>query len=138
MGRLLDVTGSHDNPLQGLSLDGRLSPSIASAGVPVAAIDGPTYDLWGPGVWGDVENLMFDSFARLGNASQGGDPWLAKSGAVASQAMRLREQLSPFEEGESLGTAGALPGHRGRGLPEPRWPRWRRCSPRACRSSASR
>ena len=109
MGRLLDATGSQDNPLQGLSMDGRLSPSIASASVPVAAVDGPTYDLWGPGVWGDVESLMFDSFARLGNASQGGDPWLARSGAVAAQAMRLREQLSPFEEGDSLGTPVPYP-----------------------------
>jgi uncharacterized protein (DUF1501 family) len=108
MGRLLDVTGSQDNPLQGLSLDGRLSPSIASANVPVAAIDGPTYDLWGPGVHGDVESLMFDAFARLGSA-QGGDPALAKAGAVAAQAMRLREQLSPFEEGASLGTPVPYP-----------------------------
>ena len=117
MGRFLDAVGTQDNPLQGLSLDGRLSPSIASNNVPVAAIDGPTYDLWGPGVWGDVENLMFDSFARLGNASQGGDPWLAKSGAVASQAMRLREQLSPFEEGESLGTPVPYPENEDEGFP---------------------
>jgi uncharacterized protein (DUF1501 family) len=109
MGRLLDATGTQDNPLQGLSLDGRLSPAIASTNVPVAAVDGPTYDLWGPGVWGDVETLMFDSFARLGNAGQGADPWLARAGGVAAQAMRLREQLSPFEEGESLGTPVPYP-----------------------------
>jgi uncharacterized protein (DUF1501 family) len=110
MGRYLDVTGSQDNPLQGLSLDGRLSPSIASANVPVAAIDGPTYDLWGPGVWGDVENLMFDAIGRLGNAGLGtGDPAMARSGAVAAQAMRLREQLLPFEGADSLGTPVPYP-----------------------------
>ena len=48
MGRLLDGIGTQDNPLQGLSLDGWLSPALATANVPVAAIDGPTYDLWAP------------------------------------------------------------------------------------------
>ena len=116
MGRLLDVTGSQDNPLQGLSLDGRLSPAIASANVPVAAIDGPTYDLWGPGVHGDVEALMFDAIGRLGTA-QGGDPALAKAGAVAAQSMRLREQLLPFEEGTSLGTPVPYPESDDEGFP---------------------
>ncbi len=54
LGRLLDAIGTPDNPLQGLSLDGSLSPALASAKVPVAAVDGPRYDLWAPGVWGDV------------------------------------------------------------------------------------
>ena len=31
MGRLIDQIGTDDNPLQGLSLDGWLSPSLASA-----------------------------------------------------------------------------------------------------------
>lgn len=109
MGRFLDATGSTDNPLQGLSLDGRLSPALAASAVPVAAVDGPTYDLWGPGVSGEVETLMFDSFARLGAAHMGGDPGLAKSGFVAEQAMRLRQQLTPFEEGASLGTPVPYP-----------------------------
>ena len=55
LGRLLDAVGSDDNPLQGLSLDGSLAPSIATARVPVAATWGANYDLWAPGVWGDVE-----------------------------------------------------------------------------------
>jgi uncharacterized protein (DUF1501 family) len=109
MGRFLDATGSQDNPLQGLSLDGRLSPALASAAVPVAAVDGPTYDLWAPGVWGDVEGLMFESFARFGAAHAGGDPALARGGFIAEQAMRLRQQLSPFEEGASLGTPVPYP-----------------------------
>ena len=55
MGRLLDTIGTDDNPLQGLSLDGLLSPALASRSVPVAAIDGPSYDLWAPGVWDELE-----------------------------------------------------------------------------------
>ena len=53
LGRLLDVIGTADNPLQGLSLDGSLSPALATAHAPVAAIDGPSYDLWAEDVWGD-------------------------------------------------------------------------------------
>ena len=41
MGRLLDAIGTPDNPLQGLSLDGSLSPALATGSLPVAAIDGP-------------------------------------------------------------------------------------------------
>ena len=41
MGRLIDAIGVKDNPLQGLSLDGRLSPSLATAKMPVASVDGP-------------------------------------------------------------------------------------------------
>src|SRR2546421_12711767 len=38
MGRYLDVTGSPDNPLQGLSFDDTLQPPLASTKVPVAAL----------------------------------------------------------------------------------------------------
>ena len=37
----LDRVGTRDNPLQGLSLDARLQPAIATGKVPVASIDGP-------------------------------------------------------------------------------------------------
>jgi uncharacterized protein (DUF1501 family) len=41
MGRYLDVAGSADNPLQGLSMTGSLQPTLATTKVPVAAIQGP-------------------------------------------------------------------------------------------------
>ncbi|MGZ8783522.1 MAG: DUF1501 domain-containing protein, partial [Gaiellaceae bacterium] len=41
LGRYLDRVGSADNPLQGLSLESRLQPSLATARMPVASIDGP-------------------------------------------------------------------------------------------------
>ncbi len=66
LGRTLDVIGSADNPMQGLSLDGYLSPGLATSKVPVAATWGPSYDLWAPGVWGEVESLMFKSLERIG------------------------------------------------------------------------
>ena len=40
LGRYLDRVGSPDNPLQGLSLDWRLQPALATAKMPVASIDG--------------------------------------------------------------------------------------------------
>ena len=72
MGRYLDLpgVGDADNPLQGLSLDGSLSPSLATATNPVAAIDGTSYDLWAPGVWNEVEGMMFDAASNIGQASQ--------------------------------------------------------------------
>ena len=42
LGRFLDRTGSPDNPLQGLSLDGGLHPNLATARVPVAAMTAAT------------------------------------------------------------------------------------------------
>jgi uncharacterized protein (DUF1501 family) len=94
MGRLLDVIGTADNPLQGLSLDGSLSPALATAKAPVAAIDGPSYDLWAEGVWGDPEQLMYRSVGAIGRAAKGGGA--ATAGTIAAQAMTLKSQLEPF------------------------------------------
>ena len=109
MGRYLDVVGTRDNPLQGLSLDGWLSPALATASVPVAAVDGPRYDLWGPDVWGEVEDAMMRRFPRLGalHAAAGGD--LGTAGEVAVHAGRVREQLRPFADGGGLGTPVTYP-----------------------------
>src|SRR3954452_21586126 len=53
MGRLLDRIGTPDNPLQGIALDGQLSPALATARNPVAAVDKPEdVGFWTPGAWG--------------------------------------------------------------------------------------
>jgi uncharacterized protein (DUF1501 family) len=97
LGRMLDAVGSDENPLQGLSLDGSLSPSLATARVPVAATWGASYDLWAPGVWGEVEDLMFESFGRLGVAAEASrDAQLSTAGRVVRQARTLRDQLHSF------------------------------------------
>jgi uncharacterized protein (DUF1501 family) len=98
MGRLLDVVGAPDNPLQGLSLDGSLSPALATAKAPVAAIDGPSYDLWARNVWGEPAELMYGGVGAIGRAATGGG---ATAGAVAAQAMTLKSQLEPFS-GEEI------------------------------------
>jgi uncharacterized protein (DUF1501 family) len=99
LGRLIDVIGVDDNPIQGLSLDGWLSPSLATASKPVAAIEGSSYDLWAPGVWGDVEPLMFDAVQSMGQTgAASGDLGRASAGRTADQAMALRTTLSDFDE----------------------------------------
>jgi uncharacterized protein (DUF1501 family) len=97
MGRLIDVVGVPDNPLQGLSLDGQLSPSLATARMPVASVDGPDgYDFWTPGVWDEVQGAMLDSLAGLG-AKRKRDPALRAAADITAQSARLYGQLLPFQ-----------------------------------------
>lgn len=101
MGRMLDVIGTPDNPMQGLSLDGWLSPALASARAPVAAIEGSGYELWAAGVWSEPEELMFNALGRVGAAAAAGDePGLAAAGTVSQRVAMLREQLLPFSGGD--------------------------------------
>ena len=105
LGRWLDQVGSNDNPLQGLSLDGRLAPTLATARVPVAAVSGPEeYSFWARNVWGSIEERMLEAIGSLGSAHAGSaDPALAQAGEAAAQSARLRTQLAPFtEEGGSI------------------------------------
>jgi uncharacterized protein (DUF1501 family) len=109
LGRYLDVAGTDDNPLQGLSLTGQLQPTLATASVPVAAIDGPDqYDFWAPGVWGEVEQRMLDAVGTLG-AVRSKDPAFRTAANVTAQADRLRRQLAPFAAGKPAAPAVAYP-----------------------------
>jgi uncharacterized protein (DUF1501 family) len=98
MGRYLDRVGRPDNPLQGLALSGDLAPALATAKMPVAAIDSPgEYNFHAPGVWGEVEGWMLEAFQSIGNAHAGSrDAAMRTAGAVAVQSARLRQQLLPF------------------------------------------
>jgi uncharacterized protein (DUF1501 family) len=98
LGRFIDRVGTADNPLQGLSLDGELSPALATARMPVAAVNSPgEYDFWAPGVWGDVESWMLESMPQIGGMHAAGtDPGFAQAGRIAVQSAKLRQQLQPF------------------------------------------
>ena len=134
LGRMLDVVGTDENPLQGLSLDGSLSPSLATAKVPVAATWGASYDLWAPGVWGEVEDLMFESFGRLGAAAEASaDAQLRGAGRVVRQAGTLREQLRAFSDNVDSPVPYPDSGHFPRASPG-----WRRCSAPGSRSRSPR
>jgi uncharacterized protein (DUF1501 family) len=93
LGRDLDAVGNDENPLQGLSLDGSLSPMIATADKPVAAIDSVDgYDLWSR-VSDPIESEMFDSFARFGSLPSD-SPGLSEVRRAASQTDKLRKDLA--------------------------------------------
>ncbi len=96
LGRYLDIAGVADNPLQGLSITGNLEPSLATAKVPVAAIDGPNqYSFGAQGVWGSVEGRMLDAMGALGSVHSR-DPAFLTAANVTKQSDRLRRQLLPF------------------------------------------
>lgn len=102
MGRYLDRAGSMDNPLQGLSLDYQLQPSIASTKVPVASLASPEeYGFWAPGVWGQVEERMLETLGPLG--ARRSDKFLNQAASVTAQSDRLRRQLAPFAQSNGNG-----------------------------------
>lgn len=102
LGRYLDIVGNPDNPLQGLSLDYSLSPSLAPAHTAVAAISQPSSYRFGHGnVWGDISESMVESLEQLGSASKNSKDKGIKAAAKASeQSMKLRRQLLPFATDE--------------------------------------
>jgi uncharacterized protein (DUF1501 family) len=110
LGRYLDVVGTQDNPLQGLSLDHHLQPSLAAGRVPVATVESPKgYDFWARGVWGDVQKRMLDSIGTLGTAQAPGDPATMQAAAAAFQTDQLRRQLTAFAGGSTPPSPVAYP-----------------------------
>jgi uncharacterized protein (DUF1501 family) len=99
MGRYLDRYGSQTNPLQGLSLDWSLQPSLAAKAKPVASIDSPDrFDFWTRGVWGSVENRMIAAIGGLGSVPARGDLGLDQVTRAARQSHQLYRQLAPFRK----------------------------------------
>jgi uncharacterized protein (DUF1501 family) len=96
MGRYLDRAGDPDNPLQGLSLDSNLSPALATATVPVAAVPDPSnYSFWVPGVGNPVQQPMLRAIGDLGRLPAP-DAAFRQARGVASRVDRLRTQLEPL------------------------------------------
>jgi uncharacterized protein (DUF1501 family) len=98
LGRYLDQVGSRSNPLQGLSMDSAMNPTLATAVNPVAAIDRPeNFSLWMQGVWGDVFSLALDSTSQLGDAQRRSrDPAIAQVAEAAAESGIVRRALTPF------------------------------------------
>jgi uncharacterized protein (DUF1501 family) len=100
LGRYIDAVGDDENPLQGLSMDGSLSPMIATAEKPVAAIDSVDgYDLWSA-VSEPIQSEMFNSFARFGTLPSD-SPGLAQVRHATSQTEKLRTELGGVGEFKS-------------------------------------
>ena len=111
-----------DNPLQGLSLDWSLQPSLATAKMPVAAVDAPdSYDFWARGVWGEVSERMVATIGRLGAIPTRHDPGPRGGGrrsAPVRPALRAAHAVPPEGRQEAAARPGGLPGERRR-LPAP-------------------
>jgi uncharacterized protein (DUF1501 family) len=111
LGRVLDVVGSADNPLQGLSLGDALAPALATTRVPVAAIDAPEdFGFWMPGAWGPPEALAGDAFAAAGRALLGSrDPAVAGAARAAAFAGGVRDAVAPLgKDGKPTYTPAAI------------------------------
>ncbi len=105
LGRYIDQYGSADNPLQGLSLDYDLSPSLATANHPVAAVASVTnYGLPSWADYGEVEANMYGSFADFG-AVASDSPAMTQARRATTQTAQLREELAGFG---NLGTDPAV------------------------------
>ncbi len=110
LGRFLDATGAKDNPVQGLSLDTGLQPALATAKVPVAALDSPDRYAFSDSRIASfpLEAQMLKAAGALGSAhAVGDDPALRQAGAAAQQAEHLRNQLLRFTS--DFGTKVAYP-----------------------------
>jgi uncharacterized protein (DUF1501 family) len=96
MGRYLDVAGTADNPLQGLSLDENLAPSLAATSVPVATVADPAqYSFSALGVDGPVNDAMLTAVGDLGRLAAPDPAWRQARG-VAAHVDSLRAQLQPL------------------------------------------
>ncbi|MFN8217218.1 MAG: DUF1501 domain-containing protein [Solirubrobacterales bacterium] len=97
LGRYLDAVGDEENPLQGLSMDGTLSPMIATAEKPVAAIDSVDgYDLWSR-VSEPVTAEMYRSFGRFGSLPAD-SPAMRQVRRATAQTDKLRSDLGGVGE----------------------------------------
>jgi len=92
LGRYLDLAGTSDNPMQGLSLERALSPTLATASKPVAALGSVAgYQLSSP-AGEPVKAELFRSFERMGSipATSAG---LRQLRDATTQTSRLRRDL---------------------------------------------
>lgn len=102
LGRYLDAHGTADNPLQGLTLGGALSPALAASDVPISAVDSVTdFGLWGPGVYGSVETAMYEAIGQLGRLPSD-DGAIRGARRVATQVDGIRHALAPLQANDGL------------------------------------
>jgi uncharacterized protein (DUF1501 family) len=96
IGRFLDATGEPGNPLQGLSLDYSLSPALATAKVPVAAIASPeNYKLWANGLGEPIAAPTYRTFTELG-ALPAPSPAFAQARGASLDTGLLLEEMAVF------------------------------------------
>lgn len=125
LGRWVDRHGTADNPFQGLSLSGQLSPLLRGTRAPVAAVSSPAdAQSWIPGVWGEWEERYLAAYGRLAaRRPRAAGP--AAVFAAARQSRQVADALRPLVKDEDTGADPLAPpvpypsdGERGGGLAE--------------------
>src|SRR5436305_7755040 len=70
------------------------SPTLATARMPVAAIDGPgQYDFWTPGVWGEVQTRMLDTIGADRKSTRLNSSHVRISYAVFCLKKKIKEHV---------------------------------------------
>ncbi len=112
LGRYLDLTGDLSNPFQGLSLDGQMNPTLATARNPVAAIDQPNdFAVWVNGVWGNVQEWTLESASSLGDRQRhSADAAIKQVASAASEVGVVRRTLKPWSKDQSNSNTQTNPG----------------------------
>jgi uncharacterized protein (DUF1501 family) len=109
LGRYLDIAGDDTNPFQGLSMDGAINPTLATAKRPVAAIDQPdNFAVYLNGVWGDASEWTLETASKLGDAQRDDrDPAIVQVASAASEVGIVRRTLKPWSVNKSSSSGGS-------------------------------
>ena len=102
LGRYLDHVGTPDNPLQGLTLDIAMHPSIATAKMPVATLAAADqYTFAPPGLPAHpLEASILQEAANIGAAhAKSPDPGLSTAGQIAYESHHLYYGLGSVRSG---------------------------------------
>ena len=111
LGRYLDVAGTPDNPLQGLSLNDSLFPALAPDRVPVATLDSPSaYRFDTPGVQEPLATPMLRAIGELGGVrTPASEPFLSVARGVSTASGRLRQQMATLATGGGAHARAPVP-----------------------------
>lgn len=102
LGRWLDRHGSPDNPLQGVSVDGGLSPVLRSASAPVAALSNPgSAQLWLSGTWGTAYDKAMAAWDRLAAEPLSAQPGPVAAATASRLAKQVTDTLAPYQDDDS-------------------------------------
>jgi uncharacterized protein (DUF1501 family) len=103
LGRFLDRNGSHDNPLQGVSMTNALSPVLRSGGAPVAAVSSPSSaQFWIPDVWGKSFDDAMSAWAAIAQRAASSPGESAAVGS-ARMAKEVADRLKPYVKDDDTG-----------------------------------
>jgi uncharacterized protein (DUF1501 family) len=112
LGRYIDVAGDPANPFQGLSLDGQMNPTLATARHPVAAIDQPdNFAVWVNGVWGNAAEWTLETAAAIGDKQRDWhDAAIRQVAGAASEVGIVRRTLKPWSNLSDNSSKSTNPG----------------------------